>query len=306
MRDRKIPTMALVASALLYLSLPSFVLAQTPPSCAQIVRAASKAGAPGSQIEQAMETLQDLIKNHNLQVIEYAKVGKELVGLQNSTLFSGSSQANAADWISITNSSSVSEDELVKVIDSLSQYLRSSNGTALAGVEVPATPQGSFSLLKELVSAPRRTFFRASGPRSIVINSVPIQGRVVTPGAFQAADVLVSTAATDGSIIFVQGDLVLSGGATGSDFVAFKEANSTWTESELTAAFQAIVNQSPVSVGGNPATVGSFTFVAESSVNLAQLVTSDTGVSVTGKLSELQALLPVGRQTQLDIKQAPF
>ena len=307
MKPIKTPAMALIAAALFCWSLPSLVRAQTPASCAQIVRAASKAGASGNQIEQAMETLQDLIKNHSLQVVEYAKVGKELVGLQNSTGFSGSSEANAADWISITNSSSVSEDELVEVIDSLSQYLRTPNGnTALLGVEVPSAPQARFALLKELVSAPRSTFFRASGPRSLVLNSVPIQGRGVTPGIFQAADVLVSTSAADGSLIFVQGDLLLSGGASGSDFVAFKEKSSTWTESELTAAFQAITNQAQVAVGGGLATVGSFTFVAESTVNLANVLTSDTGVPVIAKLQELQAQLPNGQQTQLDIKQTPF
>jgi hypothetical protein len=288
------------------LCLASACFAQTPASCAQIVRSAAKAGAPGGSIELAMETLQDLIKNHNLQVIEYAKVGKELVGLQNSTLFSGSAEANAADWITITNTSSVTADELVEVIDSLSQYLRSSNGTALLGVEVPAAPGGPLSLLKELVSAPRSTFFRVSGARSLVRNNVAIQGRTVTPGVFQAVDVLVSTSASDGSLIFAQSDLILSGGANGSDFVAFKEKSSTWTESELTAAFQAITNQSKVSIGGGLATVGSFTFVAESSVNLAQLVTSDTGVSVLTKLSQLQAMLPAGQQTQLDIKQTSF
>lgn len=306
MKYRKIPTTVLIVSVLLCLGLPSLALAQTPASCAQIVRGASKAGAPGGQIEQAMETLQDLVKNHKLQVIEYAKVGKELLGLQNSTLFSGSAEANTADWISITNSSSVTADEMVKVIDSLSQYLRKPDGTALLGVEVPSAPGDPLSLIKELVSAPRSTFFRASGPRSLVVNNVPIQGRAVTPGAFQAADVLVSTTATGGSVSSVQGDLVLSGGTAGSDFIVFKEASSSWTESELTAAFQAIVNQSQVTVGGSMATVGSFTFVAESTVNLAQLVTSDTGVSVTAKLADLQAQLPAGQQNQLDIKQAPF
>jgi hypothetical protein len=122
---------------------------------------------------------------------------------------------------------------------------------------------------------------------------------------FQAADVLVSTASKDG-ILFVPGDLILSGGANGSDFIAFKEKSSTWTESELTAAFQAIVNQTRVGVGGGLATVGSFTFVAENTVDLSQLVTSDTGVPVLTKLSQLQALLPAGQQTQLDIKQTPF
>jgi hypothetical protein len=291
-----------VTLAFLWLALPAPLVAQVPQSCAQIVRAASQAGASGAQIEQAMETLQDLIKNHSLQGIEYAKVGKELVGLQKSTLFSGSSEANAADWISITNSSSVNGDEIVEVIDSLSQYLRKPDGTALLGVEVPAAPGGSSSLMKELVSAPRSTFFRASGPRSLVVNNILIQGRAVTPGAFQAADVLVSTTDTSGSIIFAPGDLVLSSG----DFVAFKEKSSSWSESELTAAFQAIVNQSQVSIGGSLAAVNSFTFVAEKGMNLAQLLTSDTGVSVLTKLSTLQAALPEGQQTKLDIQQTPF
>lgn len=304
MKGRGASTTVLLVSALLGWSLPSLVSAQTPTSCAQIVRSAVKAGASGSSVEQAMETLQDMIKNHKLQVIEYAKVGKELVGLQNSTLFSGSAEANAADWINITNSSSVNEDELVEVIDSLSQYLRKSDGTALLGVEVPSDPQAPLSLMKELVSAPRKTFFRASGPRSLVLNGVSIQGHGVTPGMFQAADVLISTPASDGSIIFVQGDLALSGGIGGSDFVGFKEASSTWTESELTAAFQAIANQSQVSISGSLVTVGSFTFVVESTVNLATLVTSDTGVLVTDKLSQLRAQLPQG--STLDIKQAPF
>lgn len=278
--------------------------AQVATSCAQVVRAAAKAGSSGFQIEQAMETLQELVKNHQLQVLEYAKVGKELANLQNSTLFAGPSSGNAADWITITNNTNITADELVEVIDSFSQYLRKSDGTALPGAEFPASPDQTLSLVKELVSASRPAFFRASGPRSLVLHAVPIQGRAVSPGSFQAADVTVSASTPDG-VAVVSSDLVLAA-TGGSDFVAFKASGSSFTEAEIRAAYQAVLNPARVTLNGALTSVNSFTFVVESTLSLPQLVTTDTGVSIAGLIAQLQAGLPDGQQSKLALQQASF